>query len=49
VKVGARRAVACRVGASVEDGRKMRATDEDRGHPRAIVQAKDYCKIKQIS
>jgi hypothetical protein len=37
--VGARRAVATKVGATVVDG--MRAADDDRGQPQAIVQARE--------
>ncbi len=47
--VGARRAVASEVGAAMVDGRGMRATADDRGQPRAIVQAKDDCNKKEIS
>ena len=43
--VSTRRAVASRVGASVVDGRKMRAAADDCGQPRAIV--KIICKISQ--
>ena len=37
--IGARRAVACRVGATVVDGRKMWATADDRGQ---------QCKLETI-
>ena len=35
--VGARRMVASRAGAAVVDGHEMRASDDDRGQPWAIV------------
>jgi len=38
--VDTRRAVASKVGALVVDGREMRAAADDRGQPRATVQAR---------
>ena len=48
--VGARRAFASRVGAAVVDGREMRAAADDRGPPRATMQARDDCdkKVKLV-
>ena len=45
--MGARRAFANKVGATVVDGRKMRAAVDDRNQPRATLQARYDCnKIK---
>jgi hypothetical protein len=44
--VGARRAVASKVGAAVVDRRGMRATADDRGQQQAIVQARENCNKK---
>jgi hypothetical protein len=44
--MGARRAVASRVGATVVDGRKMRAAAGDRGHQRKLE--KIVTKTKNI-
>ena len=44
--VGARRATASMVGASVVGGREMRASADDRGQPRATIQARDNCNKK---
>ena len=45
--VAARRAIACKVGAAMVDGRGIRAAADDRGQPRAINQARDDCNPKQ--
>ena len=44
--VGARRAVASKVGAAVVDRRGMRAAADDRGQQQAIVQARENCNKK---
>ncbi len=44
--VGARRAVASKVGAAVVDMRGMRAAADDRSQQQAIVQARENCKKK---
>ncbi len=47
--VGARRAIASRVGATVVGGREMRAAADDRGQLRAAMQARDDCRKMKIS
>ena len=47
--VGARRAIASRVGATVVGKRELRAAADVRGQPRPTMQARDDCKNKTKS
>ncbi len=46
--MGARRAIASRVGTTVVGGREMQAAADDRGQPQATMQAKDDCNKKNL-
>ena len=47
--VGARRAIASKVGTTVVGGREMQAAADDRGQPRATMQAREHCKKQNKS